>query len=458
MGEDAVPSDERVDAWDYEPETGPLLPRWLSLGIYALFVPWCVFSIVWIARATVTQKRVFAATRGVLDGEGTGHTEILARAPLDSLLYLMQELRQDEMKTTSMARAAALRRAADWGQGARQRALLRELLAHMDEKTSELEPDYQVPPEHMRALLHLCVERISRGLFRAGDTGLDELEGLRDAIALAEAAEGPALSPAEARDLEEDRRRIDELTEERQSAPGPRRLGRGPAGARSASVAGYEEGKVTQVLIWIALRRPTPARGPEKRRIGSLAQGCEKKRFFGAEEEALKSLREDWLASQEPGRSAAGKKFALMLEYESLEARGAPAADGDRDGGEEALRASAELLARATLTPEEENLCRDRAAYWEENYMQGIQRLASVALDMVKLIHEDSENKTRAGESPVRVDHPHLWDMVRFLDHRSPAVGARFAEACRIMKGRKYIFVFLSEFIQRRDVNPVMAV
>ena len=450
-------SPERADAWDYEPETGPLLPRWLSVGIYAVFAPWCVVSLVWIAWATVAQQRIFAATSGVLEGKGTGHTEILARAPLDSLLYLMQELRQDEMKATSMARAAALRRATNWGQGARQRALLRELLAHMDDKTSEMEPDYRLPPEHMRALLHLCVERISRGFFRAGDAWLEELQGLRDAIALAGAPEGPALSPAEARNLEEDRRRIEELIEEligeQQSAPGPGRLGRGPGGARGASVAGYEEGKITQVLVWIARGRPTPARGPEERRIGSLAQGYEKKRFFGAEEEALGGVRESWLASQEPGRSAVGEKFALMLEYERLESkhRGEELTPEDEE-------AMGELLARATLTPEEENLCRERAAHWEESYMQGIERLASVALDMVKLIHQDSENRMLAGGSPVRVDHPHLWDMVRFLDHRSPEVGAIIAEASRIMKGRKYIFVFLSEFIQRREVNPVMAV
>ncbi len=446
-------SPERADAWDYEPETGPLLPRWLSVGIYAVFAPWCVVSLVWIAWSTVAQQRIFAATSGVLEGKGTGHTEILARAPLDSLLYLMQELRQDEMKAPRMARAAALRRAADWGQGARQRALLRELLAHMDDKTSEMEPDYRLPPEHMRALLHLCVERISRGFFRAGDTWLEELQGLRDAIALAGAPEGPALSPAEARNLEEDRRRIEELIEEQQSAPGPGRLGRGPGDARGASVAGYEEGKITQVLVWIARGRPTPARGPEERRIGSLAQGHDKKRFFGAEEEALGGVRESWLASQEPGRSAVGEKFALMLEYERLESkhRGEELTPEDEE-------AMGELLAKATLRPEEENLCRERAAHWEESYMEGIERLASVALDMAKLIHQDSENRTRAGESPVRVDHPHLWDMVRFLDHRSPEVGARFAEACRIMKGRKYIFVFLSEFIQRREVNPVMAV
>jgi len=33
-----------------------------------------------------------------------------------------------------------------------------------------------------------------------------------------------------------------------------------------------------------------------------------------------------------------------------------------------------------------------------------------------------------------------------------------FAEACLVLKGRKYIWIFLAKFIQSEEVNPVMAV
>ena len=41
-----------------ELETGALLPRWLTVTLYAVFVPFCLFSAFWIGRSIIIQESI----------------------------------------------------------------------------------------------------------------------------------------------------------------------------------------------------------------------------------------------------------------------------------------------------------------------------------------------------------------------------------------------------------------
>lgn len=350
-----------------ELETGPLLPRWLSLCVYGVFIPWCLFSAVWIARAMSVQHRTFGAVKRIcgpwegephaLDSDQIEHDfAVLEIKSRSSLLYLIQEIRQEERKDPRMALAYALRRTVRWGTEAKRRELFAELLSNMG-KEGDMDPDYALPAGHADMLAEFVGERKALG-----------------------------------------------------------------------SVS-YEEQKITEVLEWIADGRPTPAKGPERRRVAALKTGAEKKLFFGREKRALARVIEDWRAADVPVRSSAAEKFGLMLAAESTE-----------------------------LTPEEAALCNQVADEQEESFKLGRTRLADSCLRLVKTIEEQSKAREAAGGGPLRVDHPVVWDIVRFLDHPYKEVRDPFAKACLVLMKRKYVVIHLSDFIRRKDVNPVMAV
>ena len=235
-----------------ERETGPLVPRWFSALMYGVFVPWCVFSFLWIGRAMVVQHRIWGAM-DVLSGPWQGEMppmesaavqasmSVLERSPRNGLLYIIQELQQDEIGDRRMVRAIALRKAVSWAVESQRRRLFEELLANMNDK-GEMPDDYVLPPQEEEALLELIKER----------------------------EENPSAS--------------------------------------------YEQAKITEVLRWIVEGRRTPPVGPEKRRIRSLLVGYEKKKFFGAERHALKALMKEWAQSDDAARKSAAEEFVLMLE------------------------------------------------------------------------------------------------------------------------------------------------
>lgn len=181
----------------------------------------------------------------------------------------------------------------------------------------------------------------------------------------------------------------------------------------------YEEEKITEVLEWIADGASTPAKGPEKRRIKALAGNYGKKVFFGKEANVLSVIAQEWEGSGEELRRSAAEKFAVMLAGEHAE-----------------------------LTPEEAALCEERAEYWQALYFHGHRRLAAVIGELVPIVAREK----------TRVDHPHLWDLVRLLDMDDEQVRQSVSGAVLALKERKYILIYLSEFLERAAINPVMAV
>ncbi len=340
-----------------ERETGRLVPLWFSVLMYGVFVPWCIFSFLWIGRDMVIQHRIWAALRvlsGPWEGEMPamdsaavqGSMDVLGRVPRDGLLYILQELQQDEVRDRRMVRAIALRKAVGWAVESQRRRLFEELLANINDM-GEMPDDYVLPQQDSEALLALVRER----------------------------EENP--------------------------------------------VASYEQTKITEVLRWIADGRRTPAMGPEKRRIRSLQVGYEKKRFFGAERRALKSLMREWAQSQDAARRSAAQEFAVMLEGRQTE-----------------------------LSTEEAARCSQEADRLEETYMMGRRRLTEGLSHVAGIIEQQD----------IFVDHPHLWDLLRLLDHRDDVARRFIADAVVCMRGRKYTLIYLAEFILKDSVNPVMAV
>jgi len=235
-----------------EVETGPLLPRWLSVLIYGVFVPFCVFGAYYMGRAALVQHKMDRAIRllsGPWQDEQPPMDSQAARDAIDylkgrgrnSLLYVIQNLLQDETADPRMGRAIVLRKAIRWELESRRRQLLTELLANMG-ADGEIDLDYRLPEEARQTLENLVKERL----------------------------EHPSIS--------------------------------------------YEERKITEVLQWVLAGRKTRALGPEKRRLKALYAGYEKKLLHGAEKRALRQIMREWEQSDDPLRRSAAEKFAAMLE------------------------------------------------------------------------------------------------------------------------------------------------
>ena len=339
-----------------EVETGPLLPLWLSVTLYILFAPWCVFSLFWIGRSMVVQQSTLGILKrasGPWEGEAPAmdspamqkEIEFLRQTPRQSLLYVVQDLCQEEISDPRMARAVSLRKATQWSVESKRRLLFAELLANIEEN-GEMPLDYRLAPEHAQTLQDFLAER------------------------------------------------------------------------RAHPTTSYEDNKVTEVLQWIADGRPTPPKGPERRRVKSLETGYEKKLFFGTEKRTLKALMKQWRTGGNSQEAGAAAKFERMLEGEHAE-----------------------------LSPAERKLCEERADRWEQDYLKGRERLSHLAVEMVKAINATS----------VRMDHPDIWDMAQMLEERHDPARKNLMEAVSLLKERRFTFLYLSQFIQRATVNPVLA-
>jgi len=336
---------------------GPLLPRWASTLIHAVFIPWCIFAAVWIGYAMVVQDQtmeLLGRIKGPWEGDVppmdsphiTEGIDFLQQKPRQSLLYVIQELLREEIDDPRMARAIALRKATNWAVESRRRHLFEEILQHMSED-GEMPPVYELPEQHQRTL--------------------------------------------------------DDLLKERLADP-----------TRS-----YEERKITEVVQWLAGGRQTVPKGPERRRIKSLQSKYQKRLFFGEEKETLTMIAEDWSDSTNAARRGAAEKFLLMLDGQHAE-----------------------------LTPEEREECLQTARHWEALYLKGRERLSEVAFALVQ--HVESED--------TFLDHPEIWDMVRLLHEPYAPARRNMAEIVYVLRNRKYVFIYLSEFIKKDTINPVMAV
>jgi len=316
-----------------EVATGPLIPRWLLGLIYGVFVPFCVFGFYYIGRAIAVQQRIGAELRLIygpwqgepppLDSPAVREAiDYLKRRPRNGLLYVIQQLMQDELKDP------------------------RELLANMNLK-GQMEPDYRLAPEYKRTLEELLAER------------------------------------------------------------------------RAHPSTSYEEQKITEVLEWLADGRPTPAKGPERRRLAALRTAYEKKLLSSAEKRLLRTIMGRWEQSDNPTQRSATSKFALMLEGKPTE-----------------------------LSPEEKALCQQRADEWEALFLRGRVRITQVGVELAKAIQQRQR----------WLDHPELWDLVSLLHERCPEARRNLMEIVYTLRARKFTLVYLREFILKDSVNPVMAV
>ncbi|MCK4373789.1 MAG: hypothetical protein KAX19_00630, partial [Candidatus Brocadiae bacterium] len=107
-----------------EAEVGTLLPRWFTTTFYVVFAVFSVYSIIHITRSLTIQRALTEAVdvvNGAVDRpaadldspEGQKALAVLKRHSSRALLYLNQALLQDEENDPRMARAMALRKAAD---------------------------------------------------------------------------------------------------------------------------------------------------------------------------------------------------------------------------------------------------------------------------------------------------------------------------------------------------------
>ncbi len=335
---------------------GPLLPRWLSVLLYAIFVPLSAFGLVYIGRSAWVQHNTVGLLRTItgpwegemppMDSEQVqGRFHYLERKPRNGLLYVIEELLQDAIRDPRMARAIVLKRALQWATQAEKRLLFEEILANMS-KDGEMRLDYVLPEEHRQTLEAFLNERAAQ----------------------------------------------------------PR--------------ASYEDRKITEVLQWVAEGRPTAAKGPEIRRIKSLQTQYEKKIFAGRERRALEKLAEQWGRSDEPVPRGAAQKFARMLRGKYAE-----------------------------LSHEEKQCCLERAKHWEGLYLKGQERLTQVAARLARIIQRDDRF----------LDHPELWDLVRLLYMSHQPARRNLAETIFVLRTRRFILIYLSQFLLKDTINPVMA-
>jgi hypothetical protein len=152
-----------------EAATGPLLPRWFSVPFYVVFGLFCAFSLVYIVRSYIVQNSLVKAM-AVLNGDtvqpavgldspqGEQALVALKSHPVQAILYLNQQMLQNEEDDPRMARAMALRKAVTWSQVAAERDMIDTILAHMRPDGS-LDPDFELSSEMQKALEELVARR-----------------------------------------------------------------------------------------------------------------------------------------------------------------------------------------------------------------------------------------------------------------------------------------------------------
>ena len=251
MSEEDTVEEQVQPVVEMELETGRLLPAWLTTLIYAVGLPWCAFAFVYLAWASIVQRKVVDAVHlisgrqaeafSLSDPQMQAAIQILAENPKDGLLYILEELQQREPESPKMAKALALEKALQWGTDSARRQLFDELLSHMNPK-GEFDEGYVLPEEHARTLTELIEERKA-----------DALES-------------------------------------------------------------YEEQKISEVLEWVAAGHKTSPEGPEHRRLKSLQTKYAKRRFQGKEVRALEEIIEMWEQNKEGVYQQLVGQFRQMLE------------------------------------------------------------------------------------------------------------------------------------------------
>jgi hypothetical protein len=343
-----------------EAAEGPLLPRWFTVSFYLIFGVFCIYSLYSITRSLRIQGQLTDAV-GLISGsvlteaaapgttQGDEAVAVLARHPVDAFLYLNQEILQNEEEDPRMARALALRKAADWSVTSARRELVGRILASMGEDGSL--PDSFVLEDDDQAILDDMVAE------RRADTGLKYVEEL-----------------------------------------------------------------ITDVLAWVAEGHPGKAKGAEKRRLQAFEKQFEKKLFVGVEAEALNELMLEWQAEGGVAASAAAR-FPAMLEGKA-----------------------------ADLADEEAQLCRERAAEWEQRYRDGMAALAVASRMMME------ERDAMPPDDKPRLDHPHIYQYLSLLASRFPEVREQTMAGGWLLRHNRFTVMFLSSFATKTTVNPFMAV
>jgi hypothetical protein len=339
-----------------EPETGPLLPTWFLLSFYGIFGAFCIFAVSYIIYSFTVQHALTASLEAI-------------RGDIDETLH--------------------------WDSDQVQEAV-------------------EVMRKHpVDAFLHLNQELLQ-----------EEMKDGRMARALAlEKARTWGLVSARRElvnhilsGMQEDGSVLPDFTLDSEQAA----LLEGMIAERRANrEASYAEDLITDVLEWISDGHPGRPSGPEKRRIGALADSYAKKVFVGEEAAALEELALRWRDDPDAAAREASEAFGMML-----------------------------IGGQTDLSPAASRLCAERAAQWEGEYRRGMVNVARAARSMISPILDRG----------LRLDHPHIYQYLILLQHRFDAVRDEVREGAWMMRHREYCVRFLGVFANRTAINPVMAV
>jgi hypothetical protein len=131
--------------------TRPAVSRLLVRLIYVVFVPLSAVAVCYVAYSVHVQRAVTGAVRVMAgdlhaaeavpsEGALADAVRALRRQPLRGFLHANQELLRNEEDDPRMARALALRKAAEWAVTSSRRETVRAVLAAMD-RESNISPD-----------------------------------------------------------------------------------------------------------------------------------------------------------------------------------------------------------------------------------------------------------------------------------------------------------------------------
>ena len=173
-----------------EAEAGPLLPRWFIVTFYVVFSVFSVYSIIHITRSLTIQHALTGAVdvvNGAVDRpaadldspEGQKALAVLKRHSSRALLYLNQALLQNEENDPRMARAMALRKAADWGRTSARRDVIGRIVEKMTDE-GVLAGDFTVDEEMQQVLEEMVVERRAAEMTYVEDRITDVLDWLAE--------------------------------------------------------------------------------------------------------------------------------------------------------------------------------------------------------------------------------------------------------------------------------------
>jgi len=181
----------------------------------------------------------------------------------------------------------------------------------------------------------------------------------------------------------------------------------------------YAEDRITAVLQWLAEGRPTPPLGREKVQLNALLWQLQKKLYVGRDAKTLELLRDEWQNADDPVARSAAAKFTTMLA-----------------GG------------RTELTAQEAQYVARQADRYEKMYRAGMARLSEASSLMLQ------EVLSRG----IYLDHPHIFQFLTLLGSNFDRVRENVARGALDLRHNRYTVVYLSQFVRKATINPVMAV